>query len=496
MPQDDITRPFTAFFLYYDRNVYILLGYTHLYTSATGENICGGMIFASKYGRGIPHVPSRYHNKEVVTLAANVSNFEKTMGRIGEWVEKKISPPLLRLGNQRHFAAIRAGLIRVIPIIIVGSIPLILTNLPVASWAEAMKPYNESFSKLYSMTFGFMSLFLAISIGSELARTYKLEPTIVSIITTACFLITAAPIDLGTGTISAQNFGATGMFSAFLVGIIVAEVMRFMRDRNITIKFPAGVPENIGASFSALIPMFVLFVFFWLLRIVLQFDLTKLLNTIISPLVVVSDTWYAVLIAGILCQMLWFVGIHGGSLTIWGVLYPFLVSNIAANAAAQQAGQALPHIFTEPFVFTFGMPTGNGITLPLIIYWWNSRSTRLREVSRVALGPGIFNINEPVLFGAPLILNPLMFLPYVIGTTTFGMLYAYTLIKMGLMTAPYIQVPWTTPPLIQPFLATGGDWRAVVAQLVLIVIVALLWRPFAKIYEKRCIEEELANAGE
>jgi len=418
------------------------------------------------------------------------TGFEKRMTTIAKWVEEKISPPLLRIGNQRHLLAVRSGLIRIIPLIIVGSIPLILTNLPVESWAMAMEPYEDSLNTFFTMTFGFMGLFLAISMAAELAILYKLETTMVSIVTAVCFIISVAPVDLESGTISIEYFGSTGIFTAILVSIIVAEVLRFANEKKITIKMPAGVPENIVASFAALIPMFALFTFFWFVRIILNFDIADALSLIVSPLLVLADTWYAVLITSLILCLLWFVGIHGGSLTVQGVMYAFLFSNIAANAEAHAAGQPLPHIFTEPFVFTYGMASGVGITLPLIFIWWRSRSERLRKVSRISLGPGIFNINEPLNFGAPVILNPIMFLPFVFGTTTLGMMYGYFITKLGLVTAPFIQVPWTTPVLIQPYLATGGDWRAVVAQLILLIVVSIIWYPFAKMWEKRCIEEE------
>lgn len=424
-------------------------------------------------------------------MAKQQTAFESRLGKIGLWVEKKIAPPMLKLANQRHVSALRAALIRIIPLIIVGSVPLILTNLPIAALAEFMSPYNGALNTLFAMSFNFLSLYLAIAIGAEMARTYKLEVTTVSIIAAAGFLITVAPVNLANGTLPTGHLGSTGMISAIIVGIITAEVIRFMRDRNLTIKMPAGVPENIAASFSSMIPMAVLLVFFWLLRVVLHFDLTVFLNRIISPLLIAADTWWAVLIASLLLTLLWFVGVHGGSLTVQGVLYPFLLSNIAANAAAHQAGEALPHIFTEPFVFTYGMPTGVGITLPLIIFWWNSKSNKLKKIARMSLGPGIFNINEPVNFGAPVLLNPLMFIPFVFGTTLLGMMYGFFITKLGWVTAPFIQVPWTTPPLIQPYLATGGDWRAPVAQLILFVVVAAIWYPFAKVWEKRCVQEEL-----
>ena len=418
------------------------------------------------------------------------SGFEERMEKIAEWVELKFAPPLLKAGNQRHFVAIRAGLIRIIPIIIVGSVPLVLANLPVASWAAAMAPFNNQLMSLFTMTFGLMSLVLSVSIGAELGRMYKLEITIVSIITALCFLITAAPVDLETGTISTGKLGAGGMFTAFVVAIIVAETMRFMRDRGMVIRMPAGVPENIGASFSALLPMFVLFTFFWLLRVVIGFNLVDALNTIISPLLVLSDSALGIFVCALLLNLLWFVGIHGGSLTVWGVMYPFLLANIADNAAAVQAGQLPTKVFTEPFVFIYGMPSGVAITMPLIIFWWRSKSVRLREVARVSLGPGIFNINESVNFGAPTILNPLMFLPFIFGTTMLGMMYGYVLIRLGWVTAPYIQTPWTTPMFFNAYLSTGGDWRTVIAQLIMLIVVAIIWYPFAKVWERRLIKEE------
>ncbi|SHD76274.1 conserved membrane protein of unknown function [[Clostridium] ultunense Esp] len=209
---------------------------------------------------------------------------------------------------------------------------------------------------------------------------------------------------------------------------------------------------------------------------------------------VISDTWYAALITALLLQMLWFVGIHGGSFTIWGVLYPFLLTNIAENSAAAVAGQPIPNIITEPFFYTYAIIGGVGITLPLVLMWWKSKSSLLREVSRVSLIPAIFCINEPVMFGVPIVLNPIMFLPFVFGTTLLGTIYGYVLTKIGWVSPAIIHVPWTTPPLLQPYLSTGGDWRAVIAQLILIIIVGFIWYPFAKIWEKRCIEEEAKSA--
>jgi PTS system cellobiose-specific IIC component len=416
--------------------------------------------------------------------------FELAMTQVGTWIEKYIAPPLVKLGNQRHFAAIRAALIRTIPVIIIGSLPLILTNLPIPALAEAMASVAPKLNILFTMTFGFTSLYLAISIGTEMAKMYdELDVTTVSIVTVACYLITVSPVDLANGVLAYDPLSAKGMFAVFVCGIVVAEVMHFMYKYNLTIRMPKAVPKNVAASFSSLVPMAVLLVFFWVLRVVLNFNIYELINMIISPLLIISDTWYAALICSLLWQLLWFVGIHGGSFTVWGVMYPFLLANMAANSAAAQAGAAIPHIITEPFFYSFACIGGVGITLPLVIIWLRSKSVMLRDVARVSILPAIFCINEPVLFGAPIVLNPIMLIPFVFLTTLLGTLYGYVLTALGWISPAIVQVPWTTPPLFQPFLSTG-DWRNVVAQLVLIILMFVIWYPFAKIWEKRCLAME------
>lgn len=386
------------------------------------------------------------------------NKFEATMDKMSGLIERYIAPPLVAMGNQRHFAAIRAALIRTIPLIIIGSLPLILTSLPVESWANAMAPYAEKLNVLYTMTMNFMVLYLAISLGAELARMYEeLDSTIVSIVTVACYVITVAPVDMETNTLEVTGFSAKGMFTLFVVAIIVVEFMHFAYKHNIIIRLPKSVPSGISQSFASLLPMAILLVFFWVLRVVVGFDLNSLLNMIVSPLLAVSDTWYAAFICALLLQLLWFVGIHGGSFTVWGVMYPFLLTNIAENAEAVAAGSAMPHILTEPFIYSWTMIGGTGMTLSLIVLWLRSKSAHLREVSRLSLIPGIFCVNEPVMFGVPIVLNPLMFVPFVFLTSLLGTMYGYVLTSLGWISPAYVQIPWTTPPLLQPYLSTGGD---------------------------------------
>ena len=420
-----------------------------------------------------------------------VSRFERNMENFGTWVEKYVAPPLVKFGNQRHMAAIRTAYIRIIPFIIVGSVPLILTNLPIPSLANLFAPYADKLNVLYSMTFNFIGLWLAISLGAEMAKMYGLDQNIGSIVTVACSLIVVSPIDLSGNTLDCTGLSVKGMFSIIIVSVIAAEFMKFAHDKNLTIRMPKGVPANIATSFGALIPMSILATFFWAVRVIIGFDLTQFLNIIISPLLVLQDTGFGVLVCVLLLQLLWFVGIHGGSFTVWGVCYPLLITNIAENTAASILGQPLPHVFTEPFVYTWIMIGGVGSTLPLCLIWWKSKSATLREVAHLALPCGIFNINEPIIFGAPIAFNPIMFVPFMLSGIV-GSMFAYFLTRASIITAAYVPTPWTTPLLINPYLSSGGDVRCVIAQVALLVILFIIYYPFAKIWEARMIEEEKA----
>ena len=382
-------------------------------------------------------------------------------------------------------AAIRAALIRTIPLIIVGSLPLILINLPVESWAEFMAPYAPKLNVLYSMSFGFISLWLAISLGSELAKMYEeLDPVMSSVVVVCCYLITVEPINLETGALGTTGLSAKGMFTLFLIGIIVIEFMHFCYKHNIVIRMPKSVPPNIAQSFASLLPMAILLIAFWFLRVVVGFDLTSLINTIISPLLSVTDTWYAAFISVLLLQLLWFVGIHGGSFTIWGVMYPFLLANISENAVAAAAGNPIPHILTEPFFYSWTMIGGVGCTLPLVFFWWKSKSSTLREVARVSTVPGIFCINEPVMFGVPIVLNPIMFIPFVF-VPVINAIIGYFATSWGLVNHLVVLNSGVEPIFVNAWVLGAFTLSPVILCIVLFILDLVLYYPFVKLQIKQ-----------
>lgn len=413
--------------------------------------------------------------------------FQNFTDAFAKFLETKLMPPLMKLAEQRHFSAIRQGIQRIIPLIIVGSIPLIIAYPPIESWSAAVEPYRNILLVPFNMTFGVMSLFVAFGVASALAATYNLDSTAAGITSMLGFLLAAAPMT--QNAIPAEFLGGTGLFTAIIVAISTVEIMRFLKKSGFVIKMPVGVPQSIMASFESITTVGVVVLVIWLIRSVGSINIPDVIMSAFKPFVVVADTLPAILLAQILHQALWAVGIHGTSVVIWGVMAPFLTQNLAANAQAHLAGQAIPYFWTEPMQMSYAHMGGSGATLPLIFFYLRSKSAHLRQVGKVALIPGIFNINEPITFGTPIILNPIMLIPWFLSQPII-MTIVYIAAKLNLVTKAYILPPWTTPVPIYQYIMTGGDFRSVILAIVVFCVSALIYYPFFKIYERHLLEEE------
>jgi PTS system cellobiose-specific IIC component len=419
--------------------------------------------------------------------------FQRFLDNFAKILEEKVLPPLMKLAEQRHFAAIRLGIQRIIPLIIVGSIPLIIAFPPIKSLSTAVEPYRELILIPFHMTFGVMSLYVSFGIAAALAASYDLDSTAAGITSMMGFLLAAAPMT--EGALPASFLGGTGLFTAVIVAVGTAEIMRLFKKSGFTIKMPEGVPPAIMASFESITTVGVITLIIWLIRSVGNINIPQAIMGLFQPLVVVADTLPAVLLAQVLHQALWSVGIHGTSVVIWGVMAPFLTQNLAANASAQLAGNPIPFFWTEPMQMSYAHMGGSGATLPLIFFYLRSRSTHLKQVGKVALIPGIFNINEPITFGTPIILNPIMLIPWFLSQPII-MTIVYIAANLNLVTKAFILPPWTTPVPFYQYIMTGGDFRSVILAVVVFCVSAILYYPFFKIWEKRCVEDEMKKADE
>lgn len=416
------------------------------------------------------------------------------MNKFFEFLEKKLMPPMTKLSEQRHLRAIRDGIVATIPLIIIGSFFLIIAIPPVPALQVMVKPYVAKILYPYRLSMGIMALYAAFGIGYNLSKSYKQDPLAGGLLAMAAFLLTNVPIskDPEGWVLPLSNLGGAGMFTAIIMAIFAVEVLRFAKERNLTIKMPKEVPESVANSFAALIPAAIIMVILWVVRDLLNFDIQQFVLNIFKPLVVAGNSLGGVLVPIILVTFLWACGIHGDSV-VGTVARPIWLALLDANTAAKAAGHALPNIAPEPFFQWFVWIGGSGATIGLVLLMVFSKSQYLKDVGKASLIPGICNINEPIIFGAPIMLNPFLIIPFVVVPVIEGIL-TYIVMSVGLVGRPYVVAPWTLPGPIGAYLSTG-DVKAILLVLVNVAISVVIYYPFFKAYEKKLLSEGQENVA-
>ncbi|WP_028534555.1 PTS sugar transporter subunit IIC [Paludibacterium yongneupense] len=416
-----------------------------------------------------------------------------------EFIENTITPIAARVASQRHVMAVRDGFIAAMPFMIVGSFLLVFAFPPFSAdtqlgfaqwWLRIAKEYQGQILTPFNMSMGIMACYISAGIAYNLAQSYKLEAFPISMLGLMAFLLIAAP--LKDGMLPASNLGGTGIFTAIIVAIFTVELVRLLKAYNIGIKLPEQVPEKIRHSFNMLIPALVIILTLYPLNLFIQHQFGMLLPeaimAIFKPLVSASDTLPAILLATLLCHILWFAGIHGAAI-VGGILQPFYLVNLGANQAALAAGHPLPHVFIEAFWSFFITLGGSGATLGLVLLYMRSKSAHLRSVGGLGIVPALFNINEPIIFGSPIVMNATMFIPFVFAPMINATI-AYFAIQAGLVGKVIALVPWTAPAPIGAAWGAGWVMGNGILVLLLIALDLLIYLPFFKIYEKQLLEQE------
>lgn len=425
--------------------------------------------------------------------------------RSAAWFERYFVPPLSAIASNVYLQAVRdAFIIFTLPLVLAGSLFLIVANPPIKALADWLAPYQHAILVPYDLSFGLMALFLAFGVAYSLAQYRRTEPVQPGILAMVLFLIATVPVNgLEQMTVGSllPYLGGEGLLVGILVGILSTEVMRLFRGSRFAIKLPKTVPSNVKRAFEALVPAVVLITLVWLLewfisgysfvdpttKLQTAYTIPILLMRVFEPLVLAQNSYPAAVLEIVLMMLLWSVGIHGMNV-VMAIALPFWLSTIDANAAnpAHATG-----IVTEPFFHIFTHLGGSGATWPLVIYMLRSKSSQLRTVGKVALGPAIFNINEPVTFGVPMALNPLMMIPFILVPVVIVTIN-YLAFSLGLVHVPVVMQPFTVPVGISGFIATGGDIRGSLLQAINLVVSALLYYPFFKAWERVLVAREEA----
>lgn len=402
------------------------------------------------------------------------------MGRLTAVLNRHVVPALTALSENTYLAAIRAGMVSVVPLTIIGGLFMVIAYLPVPGWDALVAPWLQLLQIPVTATFGLLGLIACVSIAYDLGMRFGLEALVSATMAATIFLLLQIePADL---TFRTPGLGSQGLFTAILVALVVVRTQKLFTDRGLVITMPDTVPSVVFQSFLSLVPLLFLVIAFWLLRFVAGVDVNVVVQQAFAPLVFALNTLPGILVYAFLVSLLWSVGIHGDN-ALDAIVAPIFLQYLAENVAAMNAGQPLPYVTANGFFTTFVNVGGTGATLALALILCWSKDAAYRQVGRVSLPTQVFQINEPIFFGLPIVLNPIFMVPYVLNALvlTTG---SYLLMSWGLIQRPFINVPWTTPPIVGHYLVTGGDWRAAVWGAISLVIACVVYLPFAKAAER------------
>lgn len=409
----------------------------------------------------------------------------------------------VKIGNEVHLRSLRDAFATIMPLFILAGLGVLMNNVVFPLFAHGKTLANLQIwgSDISNGTLNIAGLVLAPAIGYTLSVNKKYKNGILAAIISLASLIIMMPATVKltvahstkninvTGGLSYTNLGTTGMFSGIIIGLLATELFIGLSNiKHLKIHLGENIPPAVAASFNDLIPsILTLSIFALISALLLVFGKTNLIdlitNLIQEPLRGFTTSLPGMLFIYSVGNFLFTLGIH--QTVINGTLLdPLLLINMNKNMAAFEAHKHIPYILTYTFRDVFGMIGGTGCTLCLLIaIFIFSKMKSSKEIAGLAIAPSIFNINEPVIFGYPIVFNIPMMIPFVL-MPVIGDLIAYFFTAIGWMNRVVVLVPWTTPPLLNAYLCTAGDWRAVIVQLLIIIIGVLFYLPFMFISER------------
>jgi len=424
-----------------------------------------------------------------------------------------------KLGAQRHLVAIRDGFVTLMPLMIIGSLVTLINQVPsiineMFGTQLALPAFISTLNgNIWWGTFDMIGLMAVIAISYNLAKYYDSDRLAAAIISISCYLtivpqtitaVSEAGEEVAAwGNVNRAFTNAQGLFVGIIVALIATEIfVRLKQNEKLVIKMPEGVPPAVGRSFAAIIPGSITIIAMTASVMIIEriahaimggdtmMSIFELVTTFVSqPLLHVADSMGYALVVVFFNQVLWFFGLHGSNI-IEGIIQPISLQMMEANAVAFQAGEAVPHIVTKPFLDAFVYIGGSGTVLGMLLaIFLVCKAKQNRTIAKLSIGPSIFNINEPTIFGMPIVLNPILFVPFVLSPMIVAAV-SYLAMASGLVGRTVAIVPWATPPIVSGFLVTGGDWKACILQIVNVAISFAIYLPFIKVADRAELKRE------
>ena len=434
------------------------------------------------------------------------------------FMENKMMPIMAKVSANRYLNAIKDGFLYAVPFIIIGSFALLLFNLPLQDpnnflyfkpYDNFVKAFASDYLQIFNISMGIMSLFVSFGVGFSLAGYYNSDKVTNGLLSLYAFLlvsakslsvtIVGAASDLlfvaeesQVAVLDARYMDAKGLFVAMIVAVLSVEISRFLVNKKLTIKLPDSVPPAISKTFEILIPVAVISILFQIVNVIIHKNMLIMIPDLImkalQPILNMSDGLVSILLVVFLIHLLWFCGIHGANV-VSVVLQPIIYTNLAINQAALVAGEPIPKILAGEFLNYFVYFGGSGSTLSLCIAMLMVKNAHLKSIGKLAIIPGCFNINEPIMFGVPIVMNPIFAIPFIL-TPIINAIISYTFMKLNIVGKVVALTPWTTPPALGGFMASNLNFAAPILVICLIILDYIIYKPFLNMYIKELEKEE------
>lgn len=413
------------------------------------------------------------------------------MDKFIDKVQAYLLPIAEKLASVRFLNALSRTFQLLLPIFMIGSFAALGAFLDVKPWQSFVTSTGLAgvLMGIQSITLSIIAFYVLLVLPYQYATELKINAMSATILTVMVFL-TLTPTELYT-SIPMEWLGYAGLFGTMILCWLVPLAIKFLIDKKIYIRMPKGVPTVVEDSFASLVPAILLIVVAYAAKEGLALTSFKHFHNVVYsliqiPLSNIGLSYPAYLLMQIIATLVMFCGIHSNS--VFSIITPLAMSASVQNVTALQNGMPLPNIITNSFSLLC-QPGGVGGTLGLaFLMAFIAKSNRLKKLGRLSAVPAIFGINEPIIFGAPLLLNPIMFIPYILNPIICTTI-SYFAIWSGLI--PRLtgtDVNWTMPQVISGFLAQG--WQAAVLQAILIVITTVMWIPFFRILDRKYVQEE------
>ena len=423
-----------------------------------------------------------------------------------QFMENKFVPVTAKIGNNKYLKSLSTGSMSLMAVIMVGSIFSLLGSIGWAPYQSfiTMTGIKQLFQFAPKITTDLIAIYMVIGVSYNACKIFDHEELSFNnvLISIASFLVLIPLKEIQEeGAVSADVFintsylGPKGIFLGLIVAIVATKIYCFIVDKKWTIKMPEGVPEQVSNAFIALIPAFTILIVFSAVRILFSFTKFETANDFIyslkqMPLQSMACSLPTFIVLVILAQVLWFFGVHGSYATL-PLFFPIWMGYISENTAAVAAGKQVPYIYNFG-LYNLTTLGGSGTTIGLVIVMFScAKSKRYKAFSKIVMPCGLFNINEPVVFGMPVILNPVIFIPFLI-TPLIVLMLAYLSIRLGIIPAPIgLMIPSSTPPIFSGLMQ--GSWKLSVFEVFVIMLSAAIYYPFFKILDNQALKEEVAG---